>query len=501
MGKVHQTRVNNFSGGLSEDKRSTDASRFSITKHFDTFTYPHKLVPYYQTEASLGLSAGDIEDLKIVKFVYAPFSTGYRLFGFGVVSGTTRIKVFTLDIDGTGNLDTENWVAATNGESSAGARSEDVFFYYKGFIYMWKGGTNLTRFDTATAIAFNETYQSISYSTVVQPVHHPSDDIAYFFSDNNVHTLNNTTWSSNVLVLPSNMTIVDACPYGNYLAIACVTAGSFPQSVVFLWDRDSSITTLTERIDFGEGTIVYIANLNSKLVAVMDLFSANSYGLTRGRVLVKQASGNLSVTLNTITMDVNQTSFYGHRTKVVQNDRLHFPMKATLNGDTRFGIWAVDENGKAALDFLESSATSYQGIYRTGNMWWIAHSADGSVSRTDDDSGYSSSNASVYETLIFTGDDSSRTKKLLNVIVTTEPLQTGAQIVLKYRKNEETSWTTIFTEDTDNEIQHEAINIESSGASFPHFKEIQFQVNSTGGAVLTGLVFTYEEIDDGLLTP
>jgi hypothetical protein len=67
-------------------------------------------------------------------------------------------------------------------------------------------------------------------------------------------------------------------------------------------------------------------------------------------------------------------------------------------------------------------------------------------------------------------------------------------IVLKYRKNEETSWTTILTSDTDNAISKSAINI--SGATLPAFKEIQFRIESLGGAILTGLKFKYELIDD-----
>ena len=51
MGKIIEQKIDTFSGGLSEDKRVQDLSKFSITKHFDVFTYPHKLVPHNKSVA------------------------------------------------------------------------------------------------------------------------------------------------------------------------------------------------------------------------------------------------------------------------------------------------------------------------------------------------------------------------------------------------------------------------------------------------------------------
>jgi len=78
----------------------------------------------------------------------------------------------------------------------------------------------------------------------------------------------------------------------------------------------------------------------------------------------------------------------------------------------------------------------------------------------------------------------------------TEALPTNGQIVLKYRKDKDLvdgAWTTIFTEATDDSIEFDAINI--SGATLPEYKEIQFRIESTGGAVITGLKWKAEIID------
>ena len=83
-----------------------------------------------------------------------------------------------------------------------------------------------------------------------------------------------------------------------------------------------------------------------------------------------------------------------------------------------------------------------------------------------------------------------------------EPLPANGQILLAYKKDEETSFTTIFTWNTNSELYHEAINIESSGAAFPEFREITFRVECVGQtagttgdpAVLTGVKYKWEPI-------
>lgn len=487
MGKIIEVKIDRFDGGLSEDKRVKDTSKYSLTKHFDALTYPHKLIPYVKTEPN------ESKALSIVKFIYAPWlsSGAFMLYGLGIASGSvSKPAVNTYDIDA-GDPDNTGWGTPANNESAVSGRNTEVFFYYKQFIYMWTGGNKLVRFDTTVAAAFNDAYQTIAYTTVAEPVHHPADDIAYFFTDNKVHSLNDTTWSTAVLTLPTDLQIVAATAHGNYLAIACTTKGTADaKSITFLWDRDSSLTLLTERIDFGRGKIVHIASLDNKLIAVMDYFTNNLYSLSKGRVLIKQANGQFAATLKELTTDSFSNSL--PRTRMVRDNKLYFPMTIVLNGDTRMGIWVTDSNGRVTLDTVEEEATSYEGIYATGNMWWIAHSGDGSVNRSDEDRVYSTTLASTYESLIFDGGDASLVKKLVGATVMTEPMPAAGQIVLKYRKDNETSWTTIFTNTTDNDISHSAINIESSGATLPEFKEIQFQILSTGGAVVTGHSFQAE---------
>lgn len=500
MGKIFEQKINNFSGGLSEDKRIQVANKYSVTKHFDAFSFPHKLVPRFKTVDNNGTLPNRTKT--ITRFLYAPYlSAGaFRLYGYGVVTGTTKPAVYMLDVDSGSALSTLDWTAPAGNESGTAGRNLNVFFYYKNYIYMWDAGTGLVRFDTTAVQAFNDIYFPVAYTNVIQPVHHPSDDIAYFFHDNIILKIDNTTLTDNVLVLPTNLKITSACAYGNYLAIGCVTLGTANQkSIVYLWDRDSSLTTLTERIDFGEGNIQHLFVLDNKLMVIMGYYLNSNLAGTKSKILVKERSGLFSTTLNELLVESNAVTVFTSTNSVIKDNKIYFAAEATLNGDSRLGVWVVDSSGRMTMDFQEENANgSYSGIYNTGNIWWIAYGGNGSISYTSDSQVFSTTLSSVYESLIFNGGDQSKVWKLISVIVSTEPLPTAGQIVLKYRKNEETAWTTIFTSGVDNSISHEAINIESSGATLPQFNEISFQINSTGGAAVTGLSFKYEEISSGL---
>ena len=107
------------------------------------------------------------------------------------------------------------------------------------------------------------------------------------------------------------------------------------------------------------------------------------------------------------------------------------------------------------------------------------------------------SQTSVYETLIF-GEPYLK-YKLTSAGVMVEPLPAAGQVVIKYKKDEETSFTTIFTHATDDSLFHEAINIESSGAALPEFRELTLRIESTGGAVITGYWAQAEHKADGLV--
>ena len=491
MGKSKINLITSFNGGLASDRRVNQSNKFALTKHFDAFRYKHKLVPHYNTEAD------EVKPATMTRFVIGIKGSSHVIYALGDSIDTTDLVSIYEHNAGV----TLGWVKPSNYESTIDydLLNGNVFFEYKDKIYTF-ADNRLINFTIGGS--WDNTGEDFgTVTTVADPVHHPNDDIAYFFYNNIVGKIDGAGSYELALTLPSNLKIMSATPYGNYLAIGCSTKDVInPSSVVFLWDRDSSLTTLTDRIDFGEGVIETLANLDNKLIALMSYHLSDIYGTDGGKVIIKQAIGDKATIINNLLSD--EVIAIGIMANgVVEDNKLYQAIAIKKNGDFRKGIWVIDSNGKATLDYVEEDVADdgtavYNGILKTGNVWTIAHSSDGSVNRTKITSGAKYTFTSKYESLIFDEGDNSKSKKLIGVTVMTEALPTNGQIVLKYRKDKDLvdgAWTTIFTEATDDSIEFDAINI--SGATLPEYKEIQFRIESTGGAVITGLKWKAEIID------
>jgi len=293
--------------------------------------------------------------------------------------------------------------------------------------------------------------------------------------------------------------ITSICEYGNYLAIACSPLDNVGKSVVYLWDRDASLTTLSESVDWGDGSIKILEEIDGFLVGISIIGGTST--TFNDRIVFRYLSGNLAIKFKEVT-GTTSTSLLLAKQKI--NNRLYFMMKISLNGAVRAGVWSI---GKSSSGFVLAEERTHindtvltngvlSNFFIVGDFTFISYVGEDSnyaLSKTNDASSYTAT--SIRETNIFNGGDISAKKRLIGVTVMTEALPTAGQVVLKYKKDEDTSYTTIFTEATDNSISHSAVNIESSGAFLPEYKEIQFRIESTGGAVITGLKFKYELLD------
>ncbi len=514
MGKIITTLINRFDGGISNDLRAGwsgsngffTTNKFSLTKNFDALTFPNKLRPHRSTEVDETGATG------VVAFLYArtTTATAYLVYGLGTDGATTKPCLYLYDIDGGF---ASGWSGGAYFKSANTGRDNQVLFYYKNYIYVYT--TNkLERCDITTSTNNFADFQTLTaHGYVAQPVHSLDDDNAYFFVGNVVYQLTGADAWTTKLTLNADLNIMAACEWNKYLAIACVTKGTSDyHSYVYLWDKSSA--TWNDMIDFGRGKIQHLANLDNKLIGVMDYYISGSNGMGgRGKIIVKQAVGQFGMTVNELLVDTSGGTAGLPPIRHIKDNKLYFVAKAKLNGDYRYGIWVVDSAGRLSLDYVEEGVTeasgNYNGIFSIGNIWFIAHSDDGSINRTNDNE--VGLFTSVYESLIFNAGDSSITKQLEDIRLMTESLvaNDSLSVVVKYRKDSDIdggSWITILTRTTANanEILHEANNIESSGAVFPQFKEIQFRIEILSGAeapAMTGLEFHCEIIDKNKFTP
>jgi len=500
--------INNFSRGMTSEVRTDDTRYAQLIRNFDAHTFSRKLVPH----ASFAEGDTDSATNKIKNFAVARYSDGsYRLYGLGV-SGT-KAKVFITDFVST------TWSALSKGTASSHtAVDPELFVYYAktGRIYGAADGTTIWSCDPADSVDFDETdgndvYAHTLVTSYASPrsaaaanrpyitgLVHSKDDVMYIAYDNIIISNSGTgDWTDPALTLPTNTIITSICEYGNYLAIAVKSKDGVGGSQVYLWDRDSTVNDLSEKIDWGEGNLEILKEIGGVLVGVSTSGTAATVLLTR--VTFRYYAGGNPVVFNKmVSEDVYVLSDISRASRKV-NDYLYFWMSLKLGGTKLEGVWKVGKHVQTgemlvSMDFSPNNDTAlssgeFHNFIILGDTIYNSFTTGGAVEMTFR-SGLSSTYTynSIYETIKLSEGDISTTKKLQGITVMFEPLPTAGTVTLKYKKDEETSWTTIINAfGTDDAERASAINIQSSGAVLPQYKEIQFQIISTGGAVITGL--------------
>lgn len=517
---IIETTINRFDGGVINDPRDPQENTARVVSNFDVLTSPRKMTPYRSSES------GDDAPTTSTKRNFAialRTGTTYSLYALGVVSGANRAEVLYKDLT-TGaatDLDDNAWAAPTANQSPAGATNFNLFVYYRrvGLIIGARAGTNFWAF-SPTGSAWDDSYNTVTYTEVGQGLVHSKDDILYVPYYNNAGAAaaksfiaskaGGAAWNNTALTLPDHLIPTSISEYGNYLAIACTPASGIGNSRVFLWDRDSTLTTLSETIDWGPGSLAILEEIDGALIGISQRggtggsFTNNPAGTIshRDRIIFRILIGNQAIKFLELQANhagsANTTLLPLYKQKV--DNRLYFQMLIELNGAVRDGVWSIGRSAFGSPFALIHERTSnnntalttsdgLRGFFMVGDFLFQSYiSTDHSTTKTDDGSTYSHN--SVYESKTFNGGDPSFYKDLMEVTVTTEYMPTAGQITLAYRVDENTAWTTIFTNSTDNSISHTAVNIESSGASLPKaYREIQFRILSTGNAEVTGLSF------------
>lgn len=490
--KPQTITVKQFFGGIEEDIRKPSASGFAITKHFDIFSNPQRLTPYRSLEADTetAISATDLKQYLVRDFLYS--STSAKLYGLGQTgAGLTKI---VQKADATSGL----WTTPSSSEGN-GAVQNGCFFEFKDYIWGFQGTNQIWKWGLLSGTPSITNSASTVASTITSVANGviAADANAYMAYNNViVRIAPGGTITDSAKTVPTNYKITSLANYGSYLAIGCSPASSFNgQSKVFIWNLSSDL--FQETIDWGEGDLRVLEMVEGLLVGVTDRYLNNATGAGRGSMIIQGYTGGSAQVLKEVFTQALTGKTIPIQ-KVVKNNRLFWAAKIMTNSSgTTYneGLWSFGRKNSAypfalTLDVIDENinTSGIQGFGSAANFFFIAHSADGSVDKTNDASTYAFT--SVYESQIFDLGDPTITKQLSQFSIYTAPIPTSGSVTVKYRIDAETSFTTIGTLSTVGKLARDFYNIESSGADFPTFKEIQFRIESvTGGAEITGFKF------------
>lgn len=515
MGRIYEQKQIRFDGGISDDTREPKSNVGALIKHFDIFSNPYRLTPHRSSEAdtATNVSATDAKQYDIRHF---QLGLDGKLYGLAKVVATGYPKMVKKTDPTTGNWlsSAGNNMSTAEGEGNA-ARILGCFIEWQSAFWFLQGTNQVAKCTLAGTITNSVATVGSTITTTAQGI---------VFGDNLFIAYNNKVFKVSSAgavtddvtpALPSDMRITSLARFGNYIVIGMAygtsaTAAPTGRSFAYVWDG-SSTSVFSDVIDWGEGALMALGNIEGAICGVTDKYLSSALGLAKGSMVVRLWSGGIPRVIKEIV--ANQTVTLGRflNEVVVKNNKMYwvasvpFGLSTSTESTYHLGIWCFgrknqNSNFTITIDQIEeaidTSNFKINSFGAAGDYWFINHSADFSITKTDDAANYTET--SIYETQIFNGGSSSIQKKLIGATVDTVALPAAGQVVLKYRINEETSYTTIFTNATDNSLSHSAINIESNGNNLPQWRETQFRIESTGFAEVVGLSFAYEEIDTKL---
>lgn len=487
MSKTVSVKIHDFNGGIADDIRNPSPNAFSISKHFDIFSAPSKMTPYRSMEADTetSVSATDLKQYAVKDFLY-PTGSG-KLYGLGK-TGANLTKILQKAVAESGL-----WTAPASSEGN-GAVQNGCFVEYKDYAWGFQGTTQVFKWGllSGTPSITNTAGTVGTITSVAQGVVAKDDNLYLPYNNKIVRVTSGGTVNDAVLTLPTNYKITSICNFGNYLAIGCAPVSTFNgTSKVFLWNLTSP--DVTESIDWGEGEIRVLETIEGLLVGITDRYLNNSAGAGRGSMIIQAYTGGAPQVLKEVFTQalVGKTM---PQSKATRNNRLFFAAKIMTNSagtEYNEGIWSFGRKNNnypyaLTLDIIDENinTSGIQAFGTAANYFFIAHSADGSVDKTNDASTYAFT--SIYESLIMDFEDGFSDKTLQRLKVSFRKLASGESITAKYRVDGATSWTTIGTASTVGTLSRTFLNIESTGADFASGKEYEFRIESAGGAEILG---------------
>ena len=488
MAKTLEININQFNGGVSDDPRQIALNSFRISKHFDIFSDAHKLSPYRSLEAdtATSVSSTDLKQYVAQDFVYASASS--KLYALGQTGG--GLTKILQKADATTGL----WTTPATSEGN-GAVKNGCLVEYKDYLWGFQGTTQVFKWGilSGTPSITNTAGTVGTITSVAQGVIAKDDNLYLPYNNKIARVTAGGTVNDAVLTLPTNFKITSIANYGNYLAVACAPISTFNGvSKVFLWNLTA--TDVQEAIDWGEGELRILETIEGYLVGVTDRYLNNTTGAGKGSMIIQlYQGGSPQVVKEVFTQALTGKTM--PLSKSVKNNRVFFSAKIMTNStgtEYNEGIWSFGRKNASypfalTLDVVceEANTSGIQSFGTAGNYFFILHSADGSISKTNDTSVFTYT--SILESQIVDFGERESDKRLEKIKVSFVKLTAGQSVTAKYKVDGASSWTTIGTASTVGDISHSFLNIETSYVAYASGKEYEVQINSTGGAEILGL--------------
>lgn len=494
--KVAYTR---FDGGISDDARIQSTNVFANSQNFNVRDFPTRLRPYESLTQNQNSFSSTVN---IRKFETWSNST----FGLGQVSaGSARPRIWQLSVAPGASGSWTSVGSATTG----GSVSFNLFKQYKDYLYGFSGSDTIFRYGPLSGSpSITDSYATFSSAiTVTTEGVLGADDVLYFGIKNSGGTafcrlasINaSATLTQNELDLPTTETAVQLAQWNKYLVIGTYDTTN-QVSYINVWDYVSS--DLTDRVRV-EGRIGALENLDGTIIATT--YNATTDNL-RPQIMFWAYSGGQPSLLKTIQNQylstAGDTFSVQSFAKVSRGNYYVWLLTADgVSGTASYALWSFGRKTRSyplslVKERVNSNVTSSNPVRDFiffGDRLLVSYQTGASTSSSLSPSSVTLFDTAILDTQIFTNSAPYDKKKLVGIKVGSTPLTASASFTISYRKNAETSFTTLKTQSTDNTVETEIVNVVSSGNPLPTFNEIQFRVQSDNGAEITGLEVLFDD--------
>lgn len=431
---------------------------------------------------------------------------------------------------------------------------------HAGYLFGLQNSRYLYRFSPPSTFSTTFYDTGASFSYFADAITHSKDGKMYFATDNKIHSVDSTGATGTLaLTLPNgNFRVTSLCEQGNYINIVGYDVKS-GESSSLLWDRDTSVVDLTESYGLGRDTVVHNTSLLGQVFTVqVRADTSNSSFQEKSVLVIKYLNGAQFDTLYEfpVTSLPVVGSFIG--AKYTSLDRFYFTAKVQFDGESasRNICFCLDYKGRLTIAqnlSIDTGTNPVTGVLRNGEAFWFGAGSDGAWNTTGtvpaNENDYQT--IAPYETSDIRSDNLEMNIDFKKAIITCEPLPISATvsagsfvvglpyeisvvgttdftligassntvgvkfiatgvgsgsgsalsksaIVVKMRKNEETTFTTvaILTGTNTAKFSLTETKVKNALTGLDRAKQVRIRLESTVGATITGLQAVFNEVAD-----
>jgi hypothetical protein len=307
-----------------------------------------------------------------------------------------------------------------------------------------------------------------------------------------------------MITIPSDQTIVELLDYGELMAIVCTSTTG--ESKMFIWDGVTT-TSFYDRVFIGRGNVRGASISNGVITVVINSLNNTDFRIKKydgtGFTTSYYYRGRKNTGGTTKTYVISKVKEYkgyiyficqGTRPNSAETDNVFMVRYGRKIGtQDNFCVYKDFDFIPTITSGVYADFTIYSDSYDNVTFFATVYQDTGAVMKEIRTGTIYSSQPGIIETGIFTGGDSHIQKRLVGVSTQFSAIPTNGQILLKYKADAETSWTTMATINTVGSLSQETVNVEATGANLPTFKEISFRLELLYATELTGLYIKYEE--------